>query len=78
MALDEETKGYIEPTNSETIITGIKGFTTTLGKFTLKLTNTSGEMIELGICWWSNFSFETFNCLFSHFELKKKLNVKNM
>lgn len=43
VALDEETKGFVEPTNAATIITGIKGFTTTLGKFTLKLANVSGE-----------------------------------
>lgn len=43
MALDEETKGYIEPTNSGTKITGIKGYTSTLGKFTLKLSKVSGK-----------------------------------
>ncbi|XP_023311834.1 mannosyl-oligosaccharide glucosidase GCS1 isoform X2 [Anoplophora glabripennis] len=41
-ALDEDTKGYIEPTNSATKLTGIRGQTSTLGEFTMKLTNHSG------------------------------------
>lgn len=44
VALDEETKGYVEPTNSGTKITGIKGYTNTLGKYTLKLTVVSGKL----------------------------------
>lgn len=45
-ALDEETKGYIEPTNSATKLTGIRGHTSTLGEFTMKLTNHSGNFKE--------------------------------
>ncbi|CAG9861004.1 unnamed protein product [Phyllotreta striolata] len=42
MALDDGTKGFIEPTNSATKITGIRGSTSTLGDFTLKFRNSSG------------------------------------
>ncbi|XP_056642689.1 uncharacterized protein LOC130449061 [Diorhabda sublineata] len=42
MALDEETKGFLESTNFETKITGIKGKTSTLGEFRVKFVNTSG------------------------------------
>ncbi|KAG5893399.1 hypothetical protein JTB14_038061 [Gonioctena quinquepunctata] len=44
VALDEETKGFIEPTNSATKITGIRGRTSTLGEFTMKFTNTTGYL----------------------------------
>lgn len=42
VALDENTKGFIVPTNSATKLTGIKGETTNLDKFTIKLSNYSG------------------------------------
>ncbi|CAH1118742.1 unnamed protein product [Phaedon cochleariae] len=45
-ALDEETMGYLEPTNSATKITGIRGKTPTLGEFTLKFTNTTGLLVH--------------------------------
>ncbi|XP_050507631.1 uncharacterized protein LOC126885221 [Diabrotica virgifera virgifera] len=44
VALDEETKGSIQPTNLATKITGIRGRTTTLGDFRIKLVNTSGVL----------------------------------
>lgn len=42
VALDENTKGFITPTNSATKWTGIRGETTNLNKFTIKLSNSSG------------------------------------
>ncbi|CAG9836457.1 unnamed protein product [Diabrotica balteata] len=44
VALDEETKGSIQPTNLATKITGIRGKTATLGDFRIKLVNTSGVL----------------------------------
>nr|CAH7721176.1 unnamed protein product [Callosobruchus chinensis] len=44
VALDEDTKGYIEASYSQTKIIGIKGYTSTLGDFKLKFVNSSGVL----------------------------------
>ncbi|CAH0553767.1 unnamed protein product [Brassicogethes aeneus] len=41
-ALDEYTKGFIKPTNSATKITGVRGETSGLGQFVIKIFNNSG------------------------------------
>lgn len=41
-ALDENTKGYITPSNIASSLTGIRGETSGLGEFTIKLFNSSG------------------------------------
>ncbi|XP_060524577.1 mannosyl-oligosaccharide glucosidase [Cylas formicarius] len=43
-ALDTETGGFIAPTNSGTDITGIRGSTTNLGDFSIKLFRHQGEI----------------------------------
>lgn len=42
MALDENTRGYISPSNVGSTLTGIKGETSGLGQFTLKIQATTG------------------------------------
>lgn len=45
-ALDENTKGYIMPSNIASPLTGIRGHTTGLGEFSIKLFNSSGKSKE--------------------------------
>lgn len=43
-ALDENTKGYITPSNAASTLTGVRGKTSGLGDFSIKLFNTSGSI----------------------------------
>lgn len=43
-ALDENTKGYITPSNIASSLTGVRGATSGLGDFTIKLFNISGTV----------------------------------
>lgn len=41
-ALDEGTKGFIKPSSTGSKLTGVRGFTSGLGDFTLKIFNHTG------------------------------------